>query len=51
MHRHIDRAFEDWCLPGASANARGRTAAWPPTNVFETKEAFLVKAEVPGAAR
>lgn len=25
-------------------------AAWPATNVFETKEAFVVKAEVPGLA-
>jgi HSP20 family protein len=25
-------------------------AAWPPTNVLETREAFVVKAEVPGLA-
>jgi HSP20 family protein len=29
---------------------RATRLAWPATNVFETKEAFLVKAEVPGLA-
>ncbi len=46
LHRHIDRAFEDW---GGPQLPRSRAvAAWPPTNVFETKEAFVVKADVPG---
>jgi len=26
----------------------GRTARWPATNVLETKEAFVVKADIPG---
>jgi HSP20 family protein len=52
LHRHIDRAFEDWAeRPEAPLLARRRAPlAWPPTNVFETKDAFLVKAEVPGLA-
>jgi HSP20 family molecular chaperone IbpA len=55
LHRRIDRAFEDWPWPGARDAARRTVAgsvatAWPPTNVFETKEAFVVKAEVPGVA-
>lgn len=29
---------------------RSHLAAWPPTNVEETKESFVVKAEVPGLA-
>ncbi len=54
LHRRIDRAFEDWTAPAdrAERNApRRRVAvAWPPTNVFEAKEAFVVKVEVPGLA-
>ena len=50
LHRHIDRAFQDWPWPGARQTVRTRAVAWPPTNVFETKEAFVVKAEVPGLA-
>jgi HSP20 family protein len=46
LHRHIDRAFEDWAAP--QLPRRRALAAWPPTNVFETKEAFVVKADVPG---
>jgi HSP20 family protein len=49
LQRRIDRAFEDWAPPGEPSVARRRAqAAWPATNVFETKEAFVVKAEVPG---
>jgi HSP20 family protein len=52
LHRRIDRAFEDWAtLPEATELPRRRAlAAWPPTNVFETKEAFVVKEDVPGLA-
>jgi HSP20 family protein len=51
LQRRIDRAFHDWPWPGAREAVRPRAAsAWPPTNVFETKEAFVVKAEVPGLA-
>ncbi len=45
MQRRFDRAFDGW------PERRPRTAArpaWPLANVFETKEAFVVKAEVPG---
>lgn len=50
MQRRLDRAFLDWqepLQPGVRLRAR---ATWPATNVFETKEAFVVKAEVPGLA-
>jgi HSP20 family protein len=52
LHRRIDRAFEDWAvLPEVPELQRRRAiAAWPATNVFETKEAFVVKADVPGLA-
>ncbi|MBV9949382.1 MAG: Hsp20/alpha crystallin family protein [Myxococcales bacterium] len=52
LQRRLDRAFDQWAEPypqGERARRRPRTA-WPPTNVFETKEAFVVKAEVPGLA-
>lgn len=54
LQRRLGRAFEP---PGAldSTAARDRLvvrrrprAAWPATNVLEGKDAFLVKAEVPG---
>jgi HSP20 family protein len=51
LHRRMDRAFEDRAVPGSRAALRPYSAAaWPATNVFETKEAFVVKAEVPGLA-
>ncbi|MGH7297982.1 MAG: Hsp20/alpha crystallin family protein [Polyangiaceae bacterium] len=43
LQRHLDRTF-------IAPSRRHARAAWPATNVFETKEAFLVKAEVPGLA-
>jgi HSP20 family protein len=46
LQRRMDRAFLDWQEP-LLARRRARPA-WPATNVFETKEAFVVKAEVPG---
>jgi len=49
MQRRFDRAFEGWEQPRPRARHATR-AVWPLTNVFETKEAFLVKAEVPGLA-
>ncbi len=49
MQRRIDRVFEDWGEPEAALSARRRhVAAWPPTNVLETKESFVVRSEVPG---
>jgi HSP20 family protein len=50
LQRRLDRTF-DWSDPWSSVPSRRRVAAaWPPTNVFETKEAFVVKAELPGVA-
>jgi HSP20 family protein len=46
LQRRMDRAFLDWQEP-LFVRRRPR-AAWPATNVFETKETFVVKAEVPG---
>jgi HSP20 family protein len=50
LQRGIDRAFDQWMDPvWAADRLRRRTrAGWPLLNVFETKEAFVVKAEVPG---
>jgi HSP20 family protein len=55
LQRHMDRAFDDWKEPGTALRAqlpvrRRAQAAWPPTNVLETKEAFVVRSEVPGLA-
>jgi HSP20 family protein len=52
LHRRLDRAYD---LPnGPQSEAlrlrRRSQPAWPPTNVFETKEAFVVQADVPGLA-
>ena len=43
LQRQFDRAF-------VAPSRRRARPAWPATNVFETKDAFLVKAEVPGLA-
>jgi HSP20 family protein len=54
LQRRFDQAFDG--LPVAAGlrpelRLRRRQApAWPPTNVFETKEAFVVEADVPGLA-
>jgi HSP20 family protein len=51
LHRRIDRAFfedrgaQPW---DPSLPRRRARAAWPALNVFENKEAFVVKADVPG---
>jgi HSP20 family protein len=52
LQRRIDQAFDPWADPALSRDrSRVRAhAAWPPTNVFETKESFVVRAEVPGLA-
>src|SRR5579883_2348604 len=53
LQRRLDRALDPMTDP-VWVRARPRRAvapvAWPPTNVYETKEAFLVKAEIPGVA-
>ncbi len=46
LQRRIDRVFEDWGQPEAAL--RRQEAGWPPTNVLETKESFVVRSEVPG---
>jgi HSP20 family protein len=52
LNRQAEYVFEDW--PGVALQSlpRLRTprAAWPAVNAFETKEAFVYKAEVPGLA-
>ena len=52
LHRRIDRAFEDWGVqsPTGEPSLRRPAAAWPPINVFETKDSFVVKADVPGVS-
>ena len=52
LQRRVDRALDDWSEPpGLNVRARRRaTPPWPAANVFETREAFVVKAEVPGLA-
>ena len=52
LQRRIDRTFDSWAMPSPSGGRLRRRAAvgWPATNVFETKESFVVKAEVPGLA-
>jgi HSP20 family protein len=49
LNRHADYVFEDW--HGAVVSrppARAASSPWPAVNVFETAEAFVYKAEVPG---
>ena len=46
----IQRQFDRALLERSPALRRRPRVAWPATNVFETKEAFVVKAEVPGLA-
>jgi HSP20 family protein len=52
INRQAEYVFEDW--PGLALerwpSLRSPRAAWPSVNVFETKEAFVYKAEVPGLA-
>jgi HSP20 family protein len=53
LQRRMDRALSPRFVaaePAWTTERRRSRLAWPPTNVFETKEAFLVKAEVPGLA-
>ncbi|HEX3344864.1 MAG TPA: hypothetical protein VHS09_09845, partial [Polyangiaceae bacterium] len=47
LQRHLDRTFAD-SVDAARGRRRAPRFAWPATNVFETKEAFVVVAEVPG---
>jgi HSP20 family protein len=52
LQRRLDRTFD---LPNAARPEflrlrRRSQVAWPLTNVFETKDAFIVKSDVPGLA-
>jgi HSP20 family protein len=48
LQRSMDRILVDWTEPAALRDPRRPRASWPATNVFETKEAFIVRADVPG---
>jgi HSP20 family protein len=48
LQRRLDRALFDWNEPAFVRVRRAPPAAWPATNVFETAESFVVKADVPG---
>jgi HSP20 family protein len=51
LQRRIDHVFDDWVVvrqDGGQYARRAARAAWPPINAFETKEAFVYKAQVPG---
>ncbi len=49
LQRRIDHVFDDWAgASGYEPLQRARAAAWPPVNAFETKDAFVYRAEVPG---
>jgi HSP20 family protein len=52
LQRRMDRAFDYWAdpIPPTERSRRRVRASWPATNVFETRQAFVVKAEVPGLA-
>jgi HSP20 family protein len=50
LQRRFDRAFDGLVLRPEVRLRRRAQPAWPSTNVFETKEAFLVQADVPGLA-
>jgi len=51
LQRRFDVVFDplERLAPAARVVRRAR-AAWPATNVFETKESFVVRADVPGLA-
>jgi HSP20 family protein len=49
LQRRVDATYDDWPSFGAGARAIG-ASAWPLVNLFETKEAFVFRAEVPGVA-
>jgi HSP20 family protein len=51
LQRRFDEAFGDWAGPAALERPyRVQRVAWPAVNAFETPEAFVYKAEVPGLA-
>jgi HSP20 family protein len=50
LQRRFDRAFDGLVLRPEVRLRRRAQPAWPSTNVFETKDAFVVQADVPGLA-
>ncbi|HLK37896.1 MAG TPA: Hsp20/alpha crystallin family protein [Polyangiaceae bacterium] len=50
MQHELDRVFGPWALPSLFVERARRSArtSWPSINAFETKEAFVYTAEVPG---
>jgi HSP20 family protein len=52
LQRRLDRAFDlpNGARPEFLRLRRRPQPAWPPTNIFETKDAFVVKSDVPGLA-
>jgi HSP20 family protein len=51
LHRRFDDVFEDWALPSVVERSfRAAQRPWPAVNAFETADAFVYKAEVPGVA-
>jgi HSP20 family protein len=50
LQRRADATYDDWPAFAVGARRLARAAAWPPVNLFETKEAFVYRAEVPGLA-
>jgi len=52
LQRRIDDVFDDWAAraPGIDRSRRSGRPPWPAVNAFETKEAFVYKAQVPGVA-
>jgi HSP20 family protein len=51
LQRRFDVAFDPFERFGPPGRVLRRArAAWPATNVFETKESFVVRADVPGLA-
>jgi HSP20 family protein len=50
LQRRFDDVFADWAPPVFERTYRATRAAWPAINAFETADAFVYKAEVPGLA-
>ena len=48
FQRRVDEAYDDWSSFGVPRRQSARV--WPALNAFETKEAFVYRAEVPGLA-
>ena len=45
LHNEVNRLFERWGEPGATA---GRAVEFPPLNVWQEDDAFVVEADLPG---